>query len=229
MKIKEQKTNRKDIMKENDIKNITNMIIESIKNSEMSKQNSKGIPVGVSARHIHLTADAVARLYGQGYQLTKKKELMGGQYACNETVAVISHKMKILEHIRVIGPVRNQSQLEISATDAFKFGVDAPVRNSGDTKGSASITLVGPMGSVTLEEGCIIAARHIHMSSSDARNFNVIDNEMVSVKYEGIRATTFHNVLVRVGDSYSLEMHIDTDEANAAGIKTGNLMNLIKS
>lgn len=215
-------------MQEQDINYITKMVIASLNNQDSPKQNSNDIPVGVSARHIHLTSEDVAKLYGEGYQLTKKKELMGGQFACNETVTVISHKMKILENIRVIGPVRNQSQLEISATDSFKIGVNAPIRNSGDIKNSAGVTVIGPKGSVSLSEGCLIAARHIHMSISDAQNFNVADGEIVSVEYEGMRATTFHNVLVRASNGYNLEMHIDTDEANAAGIKTGNSVKLTK-
>ena len=186
------------------------------------------VPVGVSARHIHLTQEHVEVLFGEGYKLTKKKELMGGQYACNETVTVVGLKLRAIENVRVLGPVRKASQLEISATDAMKLGVAAPIRESGNVAGSAPVAVVGPKGVIYLQEGCIIAMRHIHMSPADAAAAGVRDGDIVSVKADNERGTVFNQVKIRVNESFTLEMHIDTDEANASKIKTGDKVTIIK-
>ena len=165
-------------------------------------------------------------LFGEGYHLTKKKDLMGGQYACNETVTVVGLKLRAIENVRVLGPVRKASQLEISATDAMKLGVAAPIRESGNVAGSAAV--VGPKGVIYLKEGCIIAMRHIHMSPADAMAAGVKDGDIVSVKADNERGTVFNQVKIRVNDSFTLEMHIDTDEANASRIKTGDMVTIIK-
>lgn len=212
---------------EQSIEKITQLVIQTI-NSMSEKTSGYQVPVGVSARHIHLTQEHVEILFGEGYQLTKKKELMGGQYACNEQVTVVGIKLRAIENVRVLGPVRKASQLEISATDAMKLGIKAPVRESGNIAGSAPIAVVGPKGVVYLNEGCIIAMRHIHMAPADAKEAGVTDGEIVSVKFENDRATTFNQVKIRVDKSFTLEMHIDTDEANAARIKTGDMVTIIK-
>lgn len=186
------------------------------------------IPVGVSARHVHLTQEHVEQLFGKGYQLTMKKELMGGQFASNEQVTIVGTKLKAIENVRILGPARKQSQVEISQTDAVKLRMSVPIRESGKTKGSAPIAIVGPKGAVYLNEGCIIAKRHIHMKPSDAQKAGVKDGEIVSVKFANERGTTFNNVQIRVDDSFTLEMHIDTDEANAAQIRTGDVGILLK-
>jgi putative phosphotransacetylase len=192
------------------------------------KENKKlYVPVGVSARHVHLTKEHVELLFGKGHQLTKKKELMGGQFAAEECITLIGSKLTAIEKVRVLGPVRSQSQVELAKTDAIKLGINAPVRDSGNLEGSAAITLVGPKGSITLQEGCIIAKRHIHMSPSEALSFGVKDKEMVSVKIPGDRGGVLSNVLVRVHESYTLEMHIDTDEANALEIKCGSNLEIV--
>lgn len=185
------------------------------------------VPVGVSARHIHLTLEHVEILFGKGYQLTKKKELMGGQYAANETVTIVGIKLRALENVRILGPVRKASQVEISATDAIKLGITAPVRESGDIAGSSPIAVIGPKGAVYLDEGCIIAKRHIHMSPADAKMAGVKDGDMVSVKAENERGTTFNHVKTRIDDTFTLEMHIDTDEANAGKISTGDSVTIL--
>jgi len=185
------------------------------------------VPVGVSARHIHLTQEHVEILFGKGYQLTKKKELMGGQYAANETVTIVGIKLRALENVRILGPVRKASQVEISATDAIKLGITAPVRESGNLSGSAAVAVIGPKGAVYLDEGCIIALRHIHMSPKDARMAGLKDGDMVSVMAENERGTTFNHVKIRVDDTFTLEMHIDTDEANAGKIATGDLVTIL--
>ena len=136
--------------------------------------------------------------------------------------------MRAIENVRVLGPVRKQSQVEVSATDTVKLGIKAPIRESGNLKGSAPIAVVGPKGVVYLNEGCIVAKRHIHMSPSDANAAGVKDGDIVSVSVDNERGTIFHNVQIRVDDSFTLEMHIDTDEANASKISCGTLAVIIR-
>ncbi|MCR4907379.1 MAG: phosphate propanoyltransferase [Lachnospiraceae bacterium] len=212
------------------IEAITRMVLETLNRREEAKSNGGfPVPVGVSARHIHLTQKSVEELFGEGYHLTKKKELMGGQFAANETVTIVGLKLRAIENVRILGPVRSFNQVEVSATDAVKLGVKVPVRASGDIAGSAPIAIVGPKGALYLKEGCIVAARHIHMSPEDARQGGFHDGDIVSVLSENERATTFENVLIRVDPSFTLEMHIDTDEANAAEIKTGDSVRIIRA
>ncbi|MCP4804591.1 MAG: acetate/propionate family kinase [Proteobacteria bacterium] len=180
------------------------------------------IPIGISARHIHLTQESVEALFGPGHQLTPRNPLsQPGQFACEERLTVVGPKRRI-EGVRILGPVRPANQIEVSRTDEFFLGVDAPVRNSGDVKNTPGVTLIGPAGQVTLSEGLICARRHIHMTPEDAAVFGVEDKDVVDVAIhsEG-RDLVFGDVLVRVKASYALEMHIDTDEANAAEIKRG--------
>ena len=206
---------------------ITKMVLEAIEQQKSSAENGYLVPVGVSARHIHLTQEHVEILFGKGYQLTKKKELMGGQYASNEQVTIVGLKLRAIENVRILGPVRKKSQVEISATDAIRLGVKAPIRESGNVKGSAPIAVVGPKGVIYLEEGCIIAKRHIHMAPKDAMAAGVADGQTVSVKADNERGTVFNHVQIRVDESFTLEMHIDTDEANAAKIATGQTVTII--
>ncbi|MBQ2712030.1 MAG: phosphate propanoyltransferase [Clostridia bacterium] len=210
---------------ERSIEEITKLVLEAL-----SAQANDGykVPIGVSARHIHLTQEHVEALFGAGYTLTKKKELMGGQYAANECVTIVGLKLRAIENVRVLGPVRKQSQVEISATDAIKLGIKAPIRESGNVEGSAPIAVVGPKGVVYLKEGCIIAKRHIHMSPKDAEAASVKDGDIVSVKVDDERATMFNNVQIRVHPTFTLEMHIDTDEANAAKIGCGTVGTIVK-
>lgn len=209
------------------ITTITKLVLEAV-----NKQEEQGtgfqVPVGVSARHVHLSQEHLEMLFGPGYQLTKKKELMGGQYASNETVTIVGLKLRALESVRILGPVRSRSQVEISATDAVRLGVKAPIRESGDIDGSAPIAIVGPRGAVYLDEGCIIAQRHIHMAPADAQAAGVHNGDTVSVKADNERGTVFNHVKIRVDDSFTLEMHIDTDEANAAKIATGQTVVITK-
>ncbi|MGO5051713.1 phosphate propanoyltransferase [Lachnospiraceae bacterium LCP25S3_G4] len=206
---------------------ITKMVIESINKNETMNHGFM-VPIGVSARHIHLTQEHVEILFGTGYQLTKKKELMGGQFASNERVTIVGIKLRAIENVRILGPVRNRSQVEISATDAIKLGIHAPIRESGNVAGSSPIAIVGPKGALYLEEGCIIAMRHIHMSPQDASAAGVKDGDIVSVKADNERGTIFNHVKIRVDDSFTLEMHIDTDEANASKITCGQTVMIIK-
>lgn len=214
-------------MEQQTVEMITQMVLQTISRME-EKSGGYQVPVGVSARHIHLTQEHVEALFGEGYHLTKKKDLMGGQYACNETVTVVGLKLRAIENVRVLGPVRKASQLEISATDAMKLGIAAPIRESGNVAGSAPVAVVGPKGVIYLKEGCIIAMRHIHMSPADATAAGVSDGDIVSVKADNERGTIFNQVKIRVSDSFTLEMHIDTDEANASRIKTGDMVTIMK-
>ena len=180
-------------------------------------QQALAIPVAVSARHIHLTDDAVEVLFGQGHKLTPAKSLsQPGQFACQEELTIVGPK-RSLEGVRVLGPTRSKCQVEISRTDEFHLGVDAPVRNSGDIENSPGVTLLGPVGQLTLREGLICARRHIHMTPDDADAFGVENGDVVSVSFDTDgRDLVFGDVLIRVSPKYKLEMHIDTDEANAA-------------
>ncbi len=214
------------MMTQNTIDMITKLVMAELKKSDAVSDIT--IPVGVSARHIHLTQEAVETLFGPGHQLTFKSELMGGQFAAQETCTIVGLKLRALEKVRVLGPVRSANQVEISATDARTLGVGAPVRNSGDVKGSAPIAIVGPKGAIYLKEGCIVAARHIHMSPEDAARMGVKDKDVVSVQADNARGTVYDQVLIRVDPTFTLEMHIDTDEANAAGIKQGDRVRLLK-
>ncbi len=209
-----------------DIEALTRMIISCLKEQE-SPKGGFPVPVGVSNRHIHLTDADVETLFGKGHKLTKKKDLMGGQFAAEECCTMVGLKLRAIENVRVLGPTRKQSQVEISITDARKLGISVPVRESGDVKGSAPIALVGPAGAIYLKEGCIIAARHIHMSPEDARKCGVKDGDYVRVRAENDRGTVFEHVKIRVDESFTLEMHIDTDEANASGIKQGDVVYII--
>ena len=185
-------------------------------------RDESGIPVGVSNRHIHLTKEDVETLFGAGYELTPMKELsQPGQYACKETLTIIGPSLRPIENVRVLGPTRRASQVEISATDSYVLKVKPPVRESGSLAGSSPITIVGPRGTVSLTEGCIIANRHIHMSPADAARFGISDGETMTVDVPGKRRTRWFDVQVRVHESFRLEMHVDTDDANAAGIGNG--------
>ena len=176
----------------------------------------KKVIIETSARHIHLSREAVDILFGAGYELTKKKDLsQPGQYACEERVSVVGPKNKI-DRVIVLGPARKASQVEISFTDARTLGITAPVRESGDVAGSGACKLVGPCGEVDLAEGVIIAKRHIHFTPEEAAAANVSDKEIVKVKVTSERTTIFDDVVVRVNPSFKGAMHIDTDEANAS-------------
>lgn len=189
---------------------------------ERDKPVRKPIPIAVSARHIHLTREAMDTLFGAGSELEELRPLsQPGQFASKQTLTLVGPKAQI-EGVRILGPLRPACQVEISRTDEFKLGVDAPVRRSGHVTHSAPITLVGPKGTLKLEEGLICAWRHIHMTSADATAYGVSDGDEVQVAITGgERDLIFGDVLVRVKDSYALEMHIDTDEANAAELGRG--------
>lgn len=181
----------------------------------MSKEK---VLVEVSARHAHLSQADLETLFGEGHQLTVKKELsQPGQFACEEKVTIRGTRGEM--KLSVLGPTRKSTQIELSLTDARTVGVTALVRESGDIEGTNGITIVGPCGEIEIKEGVIAAKRHIHMTTKDAQYYGVENGQIVDVKVETDgRTTTFGDTVIRVSDSYALAMHIDTDEANAAGI-----------
>uniref|UniRef100_UPI0040290EA2 PduL/EutD family phosphate acyltransferase n=1 Tax=Eubacterium sp. TaxID=142586 RepID=UPI0040290EA2 len=186
--------------------------------------------VEISARHVHLTKEDLNTLFGEGYELTVKKELsQPGQFASNERVKVIGTKGEF-PAVSILGPVRSATQIELSLTDARSIGVSAPVRESGDVAGSGACTLVGPKGTVELKEGVIAAKRHIHATKADAERMGLENGQIVSVEIptSNERSLVFGDVVVRVSDSYALAMHIDTDEANAAGMAPNSIGKIIK-
>lgn len=180
------------------------------------------VPIGVSNRHIHLCQKDLNLLFGEGYQLTLMKDLkQPGQFAANETLTLIGTKGEI-RGVRILGPLRNTTQVEISKSDGFKLGMEAPVRESGKVTGTPGIILKGPRGTVELKEGVIVAHRHIHVPTEFAEKFELKDRDRVEVEVGRERKMVYSNVLIRVSAQYELEMHVDTDEANAAGVKTGD-------
>ena len=180
------------------------------------------ILVETSARHIHVTKEDLETLFGTGATLTNKKDLsQPGQFACEERVKVVGPKSE-MPGVTILGPERPATQVELSLTDARKLGIDAPIRESGDIKGSGACKLVGPCGEVELKEGVIVAKRHIHMTPADAAAYNVQDKEIVSVKIESAqRSLVLGDVVVRVHPNFALAMHIDTDESNAVACARG--------
>ena len=178
----------------------------------------KKVPVEISARHIHLSQTDLEALFGKNYQLRKLKNLtQSSDFAAKETVDIQFGSRKI-EKVRIIGPTREKTQVELSKTDAIKLGINPPIKSSGSTKGTPGITLIGPKKKIRIKEGVIIPWRHIHCTAEEADFLGVRKGQMVSVKVKGERAVTFHNVKIRVNKNYSLCLHLDTDEGNAAGI-----------
>jgi len=208
-----------------DIKEIENIVRKTA--SEYS--NTGEVKIGVSQRHIHLSREHLDILFGKGYELTKKKTLMGREYAAEECVTLVGPSLKAIEKVRVLGPVRKDTQVEISRTDTFILKVSPPVRPSGDIKGSERIVIVGPKGSVYLNEGVIIANRHIHLTPQYAAQHEISDGDWVDVVCHGKEKTTkFYDVQIRVRDDFNVEMHIDTDDANSAGLRNGDMVTIVK-
>lgn len=207
------------------VKTIATEVVKRVKAQQAGA--ARGIPMAISARHIHLSPQHLEALFGKGYELQVMKPLsQPGQFAAQETVEVRGPK-GAFPKVRILGPVRGDTQLEISITDARAIGVPPVARFSGNIEGSPGFTIVGPKGTVTVDKGCIIALRHIHMHPDDAAALGVKDKQLVKVRTRGERAVVFEQTLVRVSDKFKLEMHIDTDEGNAAAIKDGDLGELI--
>lgn len=186
------------------------------------------IPVGISNRHLHLSQADMDALFGPGYELTKIKDLkQPGQFACKETLTVVGPK-GALEKVRVLGPIRKATQVELLLGDSFKLGIKPPTRMSGDLAGTPGVTLVGPKGTVVLSEGAIVAQRHIHMTAAEAAAYGVANGQIVSIEFDGPRCGILGNVAIRAGEGHALECHVDTEEANALAITADTTFKLIK-
>ncbi|NMA14549.1 MAG: phosphate propanoyltransferase [Clostridia bacterium] len=193
------------------------------KRVDFKKENKWLVPVGVSNHHVHLSAEHIEALFGKGYQLTPFKDLsQPGQYAAKEKVNVVGAK-GVIQNVRILGPARKETQVELSQTEARQIGIDAPLRDSGDLDGTPGCILVGPKGPLIIEKGCIVAKIHVHFHPSDAEKLGIQDKDKISILMKGAKVVCYHDVLARVGKDMKLDFHLDTDEANAAMVKTGDV------
>jgi propanediol utilization protein len=203
-------------------------VVKDVLTSMVPTEVGRTVPVGVSARHLHITQENLEFLFGAGSRLTKLRDLnQPGEFAANETVTVVGPNRRTFERVRILGPVRSITQVELSYTDGVYLGLDLPHRLSGNIEGSAPLILIGPKGVLHLTHGGIRAARHIHINPEDALRLGLENGQKVSVKTIGPMSVTFNNVIVRRGENLNLEMHIDTDEANAAGLRSGDRVELL--
>lgn len=194
-------------------------ILAKITGFSVAAVHPRPVPIGVSNRHIHLSQNDLETLFGAGYQLKPWRDLsQPGQFAAAETI-IIGGPKGCIDRVRVLGPVRKQTQVEISRNDGYQLGINPPLRESGNLAGSAAVTVIGPRGSVQLKEGLIIAQRHIHMTPADAAQYGLADGATVQVRLGGERSLVFDRVVVRVNDQFKLEFHLDLDEANAAALE----------
>lgn len=207
---------------------LVDLLLEAIQDGKEVKPAVNSIPVGISNRHVHISQADLDTLFGPGYQLTKAKDLSQPmQYACKEMLTICGPRGAI-EKVRILGPVRRETQVEILQADCFKLGIAAPVKMSGDLQGTPGITLVGPKGSILLSQGVIIAQRHIHMTLDDASRLDVTDGELVSIQVDGLRGGTYANVAIRANNTSALECHLDTEEANAMNLTATSTITIIK-
>lgn len=193
-------------------------------NVDFKKATNKWlVPIGVSNRHLHVSQKDLDALFGEGYELTKLRDLLQfGEFAAKETVNVVGNK-GVLERVRILGPVRKDTQIELSRTEAIKIGIDAPIRNSGDVEGTPGCVLIGPNGPIVIDKGVIIPKGHLHLNIKDANKLEIANNEMVSILIKGSKVVCYHDVLVRITEKGETEFHMDTDEANAAFVDSGDL------
>jgi len=209
------------------VERIVDEVVQTVKNERGSKSPagklSSEIPLGVSNRHIHLTQQTLDKLFGPGSSLEKYRQLyQPDDFAARQTVTIVGSKMRAIQNVRILGPLRDYDQVELSLTDAIVLGIQPPVRNSGDLDGAAPLTLVGPSGSVYLPHCAIIASRHIHMSEQDAQELGVQSGDLCRIRLHGEKPAILENVRVRTKDNWNLQLHLDTDEANATGSICGN-------
>lgn len=206
---------------------ITEAIYKEIKPGEESS-NLFSIPVEVSNHHVHLTRDSLDILYGKGYELTKLRDLsQPGEFASNERVILVSPKMKVIEKVRIVGPLREYTQAELSITDGIFLGLDLSTRIAGNIENSSPIVIIGPKGVLTLSEGALRAARHIHMTPENAESYQVKNNDRVNVEVLGEHGVIYKDVVIRVSPNSKLALHLDTDEANAGNVKETTLARIL--
>ncbi len=206
------------------IKIVVNEVVKNIypdlKCQTQTEPANPLIPLGVSNHHIHLTTDTFEKLFGTGQRLEHFRDLyQANEFAAKQIVTIAGPKMHAIQNVRILGPLRNYDQVEVSLTDAIQLGISPPIRNSGDLEGSAPLTLIGPKSSAYIEHCAIIANRHMHMNSQDAQRFGVKNGDFCKVRIGGEKGTVFENVLVRVNDAWKLQLHLDTDDANAANVR----------
>lgn len=207
---------------------ISEMVLEALEKNGVQLQDFRYVPVGVTARHVHVTREHMDALFGRGVELTAFRPItQPGQYAAHEMVTVAGPKGKI-ENVRILGPFRKQTQMEASASDLRKLGIDAPIRESGKLAGSAGLTIVGPKGQITIPEGLIMMERHIHMTPQDIIRYGVTNGQKVMIRFGGRRGGILDNVFIRVRDDFLLDTHIDTDDASALGVSSGDMVEIIK-
>lgn len=216
---------------------IVNLVIEEVKehfSSSKLDENSPSkldypfIPLGVSNRHIHLTKNTFEKLFGDGIEFEDMRPLyQPGEFASKHVVALVGSKLRSIPAVRILGPLRKYDQVEVSLTDAIFLGINPPVVNSGNLESAVSLTLVGPNSSVFLKKCAIIASRHIHMTNKDAQRFDIKEGEYCKVRIGGEKGTIFENVLIRINDSWKLQIHLDTDDANAAYVQNETFVEFI--
>lgn len=218
-----------DLQRKETINYITELVLKEIASRGFKFQRERNmIPVSISARHIHLNREHLNLLFGSGHELTKVKDIsQPGQFAAEEKVTLVGSRGRI-DNVRVLGPLREETQVEISATDGRFLGIKPIVRESGNHEGTPGLVIVGPKGILNLNRGCIVAERHIHMTPEDAVNFGVNDGQKVCVKVDSIRGGILDNVFVRVRKDFALDMHIDVDDSNAFLIKNGDMLEILK-
>lgn len=202
-------------------------VVQNSKNNDMANNNDE-VPIGISKRHIHLCEKDLNVLFGHEYKLSKIKDLLQpGQYVCNETLTICGPRGAI-EKVRVLGPLRNKTQVEVLRGDCFKLGISPKARLSGELNNTPGITIIGPKGSVQISEGTIVAQRHIHMSFNDTKKFGVHDGQIVSIEFNNLRGGIYNNVIVRATEKSVLECHLDIEEANAMCINSNSKVRIIK-
>jgi len=217
-------------MTQDEVRRYVEQAVRDALGQRLGSTSGNLVPLNISARHLHISQEHLDMLFEPGAQLTKLRDLLQpGEFAANETVSVVGANRRIFEQVRILGPVRKATQVELSYTDGRYLGINLPARVSGDIAGTHPVVLVGPGGALHLPQGLIRALRHIHIGEDDAGRLGLRNRQMVSVRTTGPLAITLHEVLIRMGKNARREMHIDTDEANAAGLGAGAIGEILRS
>jgi propanediol utilization protein len=219
-------------LSEQDLIDIIAEEVRSVLNKDLQPENNglqfPNIPLGISNRHIHLTPKTFHTLFGEQTEFETLRPLyQPGEFASKHTLTIVGPKLRSIPNVRILGPLRNYDQVEISLTDAIFLGINPPVVNSGNLDNAAPLTLVGPSSSIYLDKCAIIASRHIHMTNKDAGKFGLKNGDLCKVRIGGEKSTVFENVLIRTNDSWRLQIHLDTDDANAANIRSESYVEFI--